>query len=329
MVGLAHHGGQHVQPAPVRHADDDFIDAQRAPALDDLLQRRDHGLAAVQAEALGAREALVQEALEALGLDQLLQDRDLALGRETDLLAASLDPLLDPGLLLGIGDVHVLHSDVPAVGAAQDVEDLAQGRGLQPQHVIEEDRPVEVLFREAVGGRVELGVLDPRVQPQGVEVGLKVAADPIGPDQHDRPHRIQGGGADLVGARARLLLRDDLGELGLDRRPQPVDGGQPLGTRGRGGRPLPLGIGHRLARRLGAVPELLEEGAPRGADRLRRFSPLGVEILYEGGVAAIEERSLRQDLIDPSRIVRHVRSLAVRQLRPGTAVRYIVSRPPA
>ncbi len=77
-VGFAHHRGQHVQPAAVGHADDDLVDAQRAAALDDLLQRRDHGLRPVQAEAFGAGEALVQEALEALALDQLLQDGDLA-----------------------------------------------------------------------------------------------------------------------------------------------------------------------------------------------------------------------------------------------------------
>ena len=79
LVGLAHHRGQHVQPAAVGHADDDVLHAERAAALDDLLQRRDQGLAAVEAEPLGAGEALGQEALEALALDQLLEDRDLAL----------------------------------------------------------------------------------------------------------------------------------------------------------------------------------------------------------------------------------------------------------
>ena len=85
-VRLAHHLRQHVEPAAVRHADDDLLDAERAAALDDLLQRRDHRLAAVEAEALGAGEFQVAELLEALGLDQLVEDRALALAGEGDLL---------------------------------------------------------------------------------------------------------------------------------------------------------------------------------------------------------------------------------------------------
>ena len=64
----------------MRHADDDLLDAELAAALDDLLQRRDHGLGAVEAEALGAGVLHVGELLEALGLDQLVEDRALALG---------------------------------------------------------------------------------------------------------------------------------------------------------------------------------------------------------------------------------------------------------
>ena len=59
-VGLAHHRGQHVEPPAVGHADDDVLHAQGAAALDDLLQRRHRGLGAVEAEALGAGEALVR-----------------------------------------------------------------------------------------------------------------------------------------------------------------------------------------------------------------------------------------------------------------------------
>ncbi len=47
-------------------------------ALDDLLQRRNHGFAAIEAEALGARVLHVGELLEVLRLDQLVEDRALA-----------------------------------------------------------------------------------------------------------------------------------------------------------------------------------------------------------------------------------------------------------
>ena len=64
----------------MRHADDDLLDAELAAALDDLLQRRHHRLGAVEAEALGAGVLDVGELLEGLGLDQLVEDRPLALG---------------------------------------------------------------------------------------------------------------------------------------------------------------------------------------------------------------------------------------------------------
>ena len=56
----------------MRHADDDLLHAEVAAALDDLLERRDQRLAAVEAEALGAGVFDVEELLEALRLDQLL-----------------------------------------------------------------------------------------------------------------------------------------------------------------------------------------------------------------------------------------------------------------
>jgi hypothetical protein len=51
---LAHHLGQHVEAAAMGHAEHDVLHAQIAAALDDLLERRDQRLAAVEAEALGA-----------------------------------------------------------------------------------------------------------------------------------------------------------------------------------------------------------------------------------------------------------------------------------
>ena len=51
------------------------LHAELAAAFDDLLERGHHRLAAVETEALGAGIFDVEEALEDLGLDQLLQDR--------------------------------------------------------------------------------------------------------------------------------------------------------------------------------------------------------------------------------------------------------------
>jgi hypothetical protein len=324
VIGLAHHGGQHVQATPVRHAQDDVLHAQRAAALDDLLHGRDHGLAAIQAEALGPREALVQEALEALGLDQLLQDGDLALLGEHDLLVATLDALLQPGLLGRVGNVHVLDADIAAVGAAQDRQDLADRGGLQTQHEVEEDRTVVVGLGEAVGRRIQLAGVLGGVQAQRVEVGGEVAAHPVGPDHHDGAQAVQRGGADGFGGGAGGLALDRLGDLGFDgggdAGPLAVKGGEPVGTGG----------GHALGRPgrvLGGALDLIgllgqrgEEGVPRGLDRPGVLRPLGVEILNECGVRAVEEGGLGQDLIDDACVVRHRLRLDARPPRPSGGI---------
>ena len=54
----------------MRHSDDDFVHAEGAAALDDLVQRRNSGFTAIEAEAFRAREALVQETFEGFRFDQ-------------------------------------------------------------------------------------------------------------------------------------------------------------------------------------------------------------------------------------------------------------------
>jgi len=78
-----------------------FLDAKSAAALDDLLQRRDHRLGPVEAEALGARIFHVKEFFETFSLDELVENGPLAFLREHDLLVRPLDALLHPRLFAG------------------------------------------------------------------------------------------------------------------------------------------------------------------------------------------------------------------------------------
>src|SRR5256885_1280457 len=71
-VRLAHDLGQHIEPAAVRHAKNDFLHPERAPPLDDLLECRDHRFGAVEPEPFGAGEFEIAEFLEAFCLDQLV-----------------------------------------------------------------------------------------------------------------------------------------------------------------------------------------------------------------------------------------------------------------
>ena len=58
-------------------------------------------------------------------------------------LSGAFDALLDPGLLLGIGDVHELDAERRAIGALQDRQHLADGGEFEPEHVVDEDLAVE------------------------------------------------------------------------------------------------------------------------------------------------------------------------------------------
>ena len=138
---LAHHVGEHVQASAMGHADDDVAHAESAAALDDLLHRRNQGFPAVEAETLGAGVLDVKEFLEFFRMHQLVEDRLASALGEGDLLAEALDPFLQPCRLGRVRYVHVLKREGPAVGPSHDAHDLAKGCGLEPEHIVEEDRP--------------------------------------------------------------------------------------------------------------------------------------------------------------------------------------------
>ena len=177
----------------MRHADDDFLHAEIAAALDDLLERRDQRFSAVETEALGAGEFDIAEFLETFGLDELVEDRAPALTGKRDFLVRSFDAFLNPGLLRGVGDMHELDAERLAVGALADRDDLAQGAVFEAEHVIEEDLPVEIGFRKAIRARIELFAIARRLDAERIELGVKMATHPVGADQHQRPYRIARG----------------------------------------------------------------------------------------------------------------------------------------
>ena len=169
--------------------------------LADLVEDRDGGLAALEAEALLADELGLQEGLERLGLVELQQDPQLLLAGR--LGVRLLDPLLDPAALLGIHDVHVLDAGGAAVGVAQDAEDVAQ---LHEPATLAAERAggelaVEVPQGQAVRLDLEVGVAALAVLER-VGVGHHVAAHPVGVDQLEDPGLL----ADLVVVRRRDVV---------------------------------------------------------------------------------------------------------------------------
>ena len=294
-VRLAQHLGQHVEAAAMRHADHDLLYAEIAAALDDLLQRRDQRLSAVEAEALGAGEFDIAEFLETFGFDQLVEDRAPAFAGEADFLVRPFDALLDPALLRGVGDVHEFDAERLAVGALADRDDLAQAGVFEAEHVIEEDLAVEIAVDEAVGARIEFLAVARRFDAERIELGVEMAAHAVGPDQHQRAHRIARRLMDVAGRYLDALGLRLGGELGadglLDLHPVAVErGGQVVLWRKRPVVAAPGGAFGVLADVGGGVFQALEELLPLGVDRAGILFKAGVEIVDIGGIGALQKR---------------------------------------
>ena len=75
VVGAAEVVGEHVQPAAVRHADDDLLPAVRRRQLDQLVEHRHGHVEALDRELVLAEVGLVHEALQRVDLDQALEQR--------------------------------------------------------------------------------------------------------------------------------------------------------------------------------------------------------------------------------------------------------------
>ena len=78
---------------------------------------------------------------------------------------------------------------------------------LEAQHLVDEDRPVEVGFREAVGLRAQLLVHLALGEAERIEIGGEVAHHAIGADQHQGADAVLGG---AQGRRRRQLEADGL-----------------------------------------------------------------------------------------------------------------------
>ena len=187
-VGLAHDVGQHVQPAAMRHAHDDLGHAGAGGGVEQRVEQHDGRLGTLEAEALLPDVAGVEKALEDLGRVQPVEDVALLLVVERRRLA--LDVLLDPTLLLGVLDVHVLDAQRPAVGVAQHVEDLVERGDVAAGQAVGDEVPGQVPDGQPVGERVELGVDVRRLGVEGVEVGDEVPAHPVHVDERLHVHLL-------------------------------------------------------------------------------------------------------------------------------------------
>ena len=188
LVALAHDVGQHVESAPVRHAEHGGVEARVGGVRQDLVEHGNRRLGTFDAEALRADVLGGEELLERLGGVQPLEDAVLALLRV--LLDATLELLLDPLLLVGVLDVHVLDADRAAVGVAQHTEEVAEAHLGHTTDTVGEELAVEVPDRQAVGGRIELLGSQRLLPAQRIEIGHQVTAHAVDADQLGDRHLL-------------------------------------------------------------------------------------------------------------------------------------------
>src|SRR4051812_45496816 len=148
----------------------------------------------------------MEEALELFGADEALEERLLRLGIErlgVDELDA--DAVAYPELLLLALDVPVLRADLAAVGAAQDVEYLAQRRALLAAQAPGDELTVQVPDRQPVGLDVQLRVVLDGERVQRVDVGDEVAAHAVGVDEFEDARLLHDLVAPAVAAEERRV----------------------------------------------------------------------------------------------------------------------------
>ena len=180
-IGFAEDARQHVEPPAMGHADDEFLGTESRRALDDRFEGGYDALRAFEREALRTGVFHVEEALEALGLVELAQDRHFLAAGERLPVPLALHHPLDPGFPVRVLDVHELDADTRAIGLLEDGQDLAERRPSQPQNAVDIDRPVVIDLREAVAFRIELGMMLAALDVEGIQARDQVAAHAIGP----------------------------------------------------------------------------------------------------------------------------------------------------
>ena len=200
-VGLAEDVGEHVEPAPMRHPDDDLADLGVRRFFDRLVEHRDEEVVPLDGEARLAWIGAVEEALERLDLREALEEGDVApwVGREA--VALGLDGVVEPAAGGRIGYLGELVAGSREVDLPEALERLEGARRLGGAGAA--DGPG--------GHRLEVGEGEPVRRRVERWVGRVIAGE-----------RIEPGRA--VAERA-----DRLGKLG-------DPGGERLVDRWRGGR---------------------------------------------------------------------------------------------
>ncbi len=235
LVGLVQRVHENVESTAVGHSDHDVADLRRRRPIEQFIERGNQTFGSLEGESFVSEVAGVQESLEGLGGVELVQDLLLLAGAEALEVALSLHAVLQPPLLLRLGEVHVLGADFPAVSLLQGVQDLAQARLVFSAEPAGDELAIEIPDRQPVVLERELrGAL--RNKLQRVQVGHPRAAGAVGVDEFEDPrlffdglecpvceHRRIGVARRVVGQIGALRAREELVVEALVCLEQPVE----------------------------------------------------------------------------------------------------------
>ena len=186
---LANDVSQNVQTPAVRHADHDLVNAMVGRPGHELIQNRYCRLPAFKREALVANEPVAEKLFKTFRFQHTFQRPYPLAFAQRPIVRLWFHPLLQPGLLLRRLDVHVLATDLAAVGLPHLFEQFAQrrhdmrcpfahGRPERSRYEL----PVQVPNRQAVVGRIQFRVVVD-LRAERIQIGNQMATHPIRVDQ--------------------------------------------------------------------------------------------------------------------------------------------------
>lgn len=158
-----------------------------------------------------------------------------------------------PGVFVGVRNMHEFEAEGSAVGATQDRHHPEYAGVFQTEHPVDDDCAIVILVGKAIGRRIQLPVILTLLELERIEIGVQMAAHAIRADRHQSAHAVARRLLDLF-TRQRRLRRNGSWRFRLTRSPIPaqrrdefpVHYGLPRGLRpGRAGR-LPFSPGVML-----------------------------------------------------------------------------------
>ncbi len=129
---LGHYIGQNIQTTPMRHPQNNFLNAQLTAPLDHTLHGWHKSLTTIKAKAFGPGIFYIEKMLKTFGFDQFLQNRYFSFSGKSNIFMTPFDPFLNPALLIRLLDMHELNTDGATICPFDNLQNFPDRCCLQP-----------------------------------------------------------------------------------------------------------------------------------------------------------------------------------------------------